>query len=845
MGILLFVVMLAIPRYLVIDVKRIGTEYIEKQGAKVIQRIDSITYLVEGELEKMDYSPYEIVLYETVEKKVKTPYTSGMYYIPDLPEVSDYFNMINVDSIFATLNRLEAFKTRYAYTDSCRKAEEYLTEKIQNYSDLGYMWPFEHNRYWMHNVVGVRNGVVSDFILITSHLDSYSDDRWNNAPGADDNGSGTAAVVECARVLKDLPSPFLSFQFVPFSAEELGLIGSYRYAQYIADNNLPLRGVLNFDMVGFNPQDGYDFDVNLDTLSLFGQVVMHVIKNYVQGNNRYSYTPSYGSDHYPFAEMGYPWTFLIESNYHSNPNYHRTTDLVSTLDTLQMLNATKLAVATALYYALLPLPPESLSVVNFGDGDRVVLRWPRVSADGVNYTIYKGTSPSNFVFVTEVSDTFVILEGQQTGTTYYYYVRSKYGGREGFGTPIKELRVDYLPQAPVLTRLQPKRDGIGLFWKKNTEEDVAGYNIYRSAGENFVKINDSLIADTSYDDISANLPIWYSYYITAVDSLGNESDPSNVLSARPVTLSEGILVIDDFRDGSGSSPIAPNGEMQRSFIDSILGSVGVDTFEVMDVAQVSSVSLSDIGIYSLVWVMSDDATELLGNRYRDALIEYLSSGGKVLIEGYKNSQNLGIVGSYPQSVDSSNLFGLRLDSVKLNTFTDFQGAYNSIIGLELHPEPSKLLPSWNGRLQNVEAYISSSVEPLLYFDSYSDNPDFEGELCAFKMGDSLVYIGFPLYYIRAQDVTDLFAHLADIGFVNVRERLSVNKVSAYYSGGYLFLDRVFDGAYGCIYNISGQKVRGIRFEGSRFYVGTLRRGVYFYEIQKGKNVYKGKFIVLR
>ena len=844
MGILFFMLMLGIPRYLVLDVKEIGTEYLEKQGIKIIQQVDSITYLVEGELEKVDYSPYEIVLYQPVEKVVKARYKSGNYYIPDLPEVTSYFSLINADSIFEVLHRLENFKTRFAYTDSCRRAEEYLAEKIQNYVDLGYMWPFNHNSVWMNNVVGVRNGVLSDFVLITSHLDSYSNDPWNNAPGADDNASGTAVVLETARIMRNISSPFLTLQFVPFSAEELGLIGSYRYAEYIVSNNLPLHGILNFDMVGFNPPDGYDFDVNLDTLSLFGQVVRYVIENYVQGNNRYTYNPFGGSDHYPFAVRGYPWVFLIESNYQLNPNYHRTTDLVATLDTLQMLNATKIALATALYYALLPLPPESLFVSNYGDGERVVLRWPRVAVNGVSYTVYRGASPADLAFVTETSDSFVIIDGHQAGIDYYYCVRSKYNGREGFGTPVKSIVINSIPQSPILTKIQPVRNGIQLFWSKNTEEDLLGYNVYRSSGENFVKLNDTPVADTSFLDASAISPIWYYYYVTAVDQDGYESDSSNVISARPVTLSEGVLVIDDFRDGSGN-PIAPNAEMQRSFVDTILSFVGVDTFDIIDVSQVSTVSLSDLGIYSLVWVMSDDVSEYLGSRYKNALSEYLSLGGKVLIEGYKNSQNLGIVSAYPQAVNPSNLLGLPLDSVKLNSSLDFQGAYNSLHGLELRPEASKLLPSWNGKLQNIEAYVSNSVEPLLYFDSYRDNLGFEGEICAFKLGDSLVYLGFPLYYMRTQDVANLFAYLANTGFIGVKEHFAATSTRAFYDGGYLVFDKSFSEAYGRVYNVSGRQIASVKFVGNKFYAGELRRGVYFYEIEGNNIVYRGKFIVLK
>lgn len=838
----LIILVLSIPRYLVIDSKGIGTEFLEKQGAKVIQQVDSVTYLVEGNLEQMDYTPYEIALYEPALKTAKVLFNKGKYYIPELPEISYYFSLINQDSVYATLYRLQDFRTRYAYSDSCRRSEQYLVGKLQDYCDLGYLWPFQHNTYTMNNAVGQINGAKSDFILITSHLDSYSPDPWNNAPGADDNGSGTAAVIECARILQNIPNPMLSIQFVPFSAEELGLIGSYRYAEYVASNNLPLLGVLNFDMVGYNPQDGLDFDVNLDTLSLFGQVVRFIIENYVQGNNRYSYSPFSGSDHYPFAMRGYPWVFLIEANYQYNPNYHRVTDLVSTLDPVQMMNSVKLAVATASYFAHLPLPPESLIVANYGDGSEVFLTWPAVSYPGtVSFEIYRGISPTSLEYVHETSDTFAIVGGHVEGSTYYYTVRTKYSGRTGFGSPVKSIRVDVLPEPPNAISLSPLSNSISLYWRPNSELDLAGYYVYRSTGSSFVRLNSVPISDTFYVDASASQPIWYNYYVTAVDLADNESAPSDTVCGRPVTLSEGILVIDEFRDGTGT-PFSPNAEMQRAFVDSVLSAAGIDSFNVLDISQVSSVSLSDIGVYSLIWVMSDDASELLGSRYRSSLLDYMHFGGKILFEGFKNALNLGVVSSYP-AVIVSNPFNLPMDSVFLNTQIDFRGA-TSNLGFEMEPDASKLLPSWNGKLSNVEAYHIFGGQPLFYFDSQSDNSTFEGRVCGFSSGDSVIFLGFPLYYMRTQDVISFMNWLCETGFIGIKEKPSRKSLDLITEGNYIELLGV-ERAQVIIYSISGRAVKRGEYISGRFSIQDLKPGIYIYEIKAGNSIYKGRIIKVR
>lgn len=846
MYILALLLLIAVPRYIVIDSRGIGTEFLENQGAKVISRLDSLTYLVEGYLDKMDHTPYEIALYQEPGKVSPGVYKKGKYFIPPLDnEISYYFALVNVDSIFQVIQTLQDFSTRYAYTPSCRSAENYLRNRLAYYTDNCVLWPLSWNSTYMYNVVGERFGAKQDFLIISSHLDSYSNDPWNFAPGADDNASGCAVVVECARVLTQVQNPFVSFKFIPFTAEEIGLIGSSSYANYVASENLPLLGIVNSDMVGFNPPDGYDFDINLDTLSILGQVTKFVVQNYILGNNRWSYTPFSGSDHYPFAQRGYPWVFLIESNYQLNPNYHRTSDLISTLDPVQMVNATKLVLGVALYFALLPLPPESLVAVSYGDGNRVFLSWPRVGYAGETYVVYRGLNVDNLTPVSEVSDTFYMVDGQTEGYVYYYMVRSKANNRLGFGTPIKGVYVNSVPLSPHMAKIEPLFESLKVYWHPNSELDISGYNIYCSVdGSNFVKVNTNLVTDTFYVDASASGPIWYYYYVTAVDVDGFESAPSETLRARPVTLSEGVLVLDEFRNGPGTSPISPDQTMQEAFVDTVLRGAGFGNYTVLDVSNYSSLTLSDLGIYGVIWVMSDDNTERLGARYKDALQRYITLGGKVIIEGYQNLLNLGLVNGYPSAVNPNNAYGMSIDSVYLNTSIDFVRGYSDVYGLEIRPEPTKVLSSWGGRLQNIEAYKVNSGDVILLFDSYSDSAVFEGRACGVIFGGSVVLLGFPLYYMRTQDVVGLMNFIKSRG-IGVRDVVKGDKRSYYLiNSRYLSINGVASGMYE-IYDIGGRLTKSGEFRNGRIDLGNLPRGIYYVQVKTSDTLRDMKVMKVR
>src|SRR5437764_5782315 len=97
-------------------------------------------------------------------------------------------------------------------------------------------------------------------VLVTGHYDSRNSDTLDgngDAPGANDDGSGTAVSVECARVLSKLKFPG-TIVFLTVAGEEQGLYGSKHFAEYAKAQGWQIEAVLNNDIVGGDETPGQD-----------------------------------------------------------------------------------------------------------------------------------------------------------------------------------------------------------------------------------------------------------------------------------------------------------------------------------------------------------------------------------------------------------------------------------------------------------------------------------------------------------------------------------------------------------------------------------------------------------
>lgn len=192
----------------------------------------------------------------------------------------------------------------------------------------------------LHNVVGVMRGsepaLRDTYVLLTAHYDHLGirgtgegDHIYN---GANDDGSGTASVIEVANALAALPTrPKRSIVFMTFFGEELGLMGSRYYgshpifpvAKTVADLNLEQLGRTDVDggsSVGLVNVTGFDYSTLTDAVVKAGsETGLQVVKN-AELNERYFAR----SDNQPLADAGVPAHTLSVG--YTFPDYHRASD---------------------------------------------------------------------------------------------------------------------------------------------------------------------------------------------------------------------------------------------------------------------------------------------------------------------------------------------------------------------------------------------------------------------------------------------------------------------------------------------------------------------------------------
>jgi hypothetical protein len=187
-------------------------------------------------------------------------------------------------------------------------------------------------------------------ILITAHYDHLGKDLVNGDfyPGANDNASGTAVLLETARVLSsNCYIPSINIVFIAFSGEEEGLLGS---AYYIENPMFPLDktlAVLNMDMAGTGTGDIYagtkfpDLIKMIENSADILKMKVPISKNLVYG----------GSDQLLFARKNIPAVFFIRSNPTGLGDYHTPLDTVDTVDPENLAQQARLILMVVSGYA--------------------------------------------------------------------------------------------------------------------------------------------------------------------------------------------------------------------------------------------------------------------------------------------------------------------------------------------------------------------------------------------------------------------------------------------------------------------------------------------------------------
>lgn len=237
----------------------------------------------------------------------------------------------------------------------------------------------------MQNIIGRKPGVKNEAItyIIDGHFDGVP-----GSPGADDNGSAVAGVLEALRILSQYQFEH-SIRFIGFDAEELGLVGSLRYVQNGIKPFEDIQGVLNFEMIGYYDDEpdtqflptGFDIlfpraaqeisdDQNRGNfLTVVGNVASNpLIGAFVSASETYVpelrlisvAVPGNGSiapdlrrsDHSRFWDADYQALMLTDAAEYRNFNYHTPNDVIATLDFEFMAQVVQATLATAAELAI-------------------------------------------------------------------------------------------------------------------------------------------------------------------------------------------------------------------------------------------------------------------------------------------------------------------------------------------------------------------------------------------------------------------------------------------------------------------------------------------------------------
>jgi Peptidase family M28 len=265
------------------------------------------------------------------------------------------------------INDLASFHTRHSKSKYIDDVANWLKEELEKISQAEINFhSYKEGRYKLKNVICQKTGSLSDkVILVCAHYDSRMEDledENSRAPGADDNASGVAVILEMARLISNLKLE-KTIQLVFFSGEEQGLWGSKHYARQLKDDNADLHRIINLDMVGFPPANrkhtvtierdmGNAVRTNDQDSQTFADMMEQIALVYTHLDVMLG--PIYDSDYMPFEALGYVTVGgydggAIDQNLH----YHSTIDEVSFVDMDYVASVTKMVLATVLKEAVL------------------------------------------------------------------------------------------------------------------------------------------------------------------------------------------------------------------------------------------------------------------------------------------------------------------------------------------------------------------------------------------------------------------------------------------------------------------------------------------------------------
>lgn len=687
-------------------------------------------------------------------------------------DLDQVLESVNADSIASYIQTLEDYGSRFALLDNRREISDWIASQFTRFGYTNVaIDSFYVNNYntWQYNVVCIEEGSVfpDQYVVIGGHHDSIItpniNEAYTYAPGADDNASGTAAVLETARVLKENNIQLNnSLRFVTFAMEEFGLFGGYHDAEYLADNNVNVVAMLNSDMISNSPSDDYIFTLRnypgaegLTNLALANSSELDMTTFALD-------TSITGSDSWAYHSNGFKAIFFAE--YEFSPYYHSDQDISENTNPDYAAQFIKLVASTAISVGNLMPSPENFTLEDTGSGTSVNASWDEVNIWGVEYKLdIKNLITDELNSIFTVSNSYTI-EDLEDNTPYEITLFTHWSDSISFGET-RFITPQSRPRIVENFSHQPGLSEISFTWQANSELDLAGYKIYRKAeNESDYSLLASISNDlTSYIDNDVQDHSWYNYVVTAYDFDDNESDYSESIVSRPLSFNAGIGIL-DFTTFSESNLLFPAQTAIESFYEQSLNDFSYDLILASDLEEIK---IETIGIYSTLIIFKNSFSTTTNSQLVPILNNYSQLGGNLLISAADPLRFLGLNNeTYPATFTPNDLanqiFGInQVDNNSSARFARGQSIYWDIPDLEI--DPDKIYPTFDGRVFSLEALVTSdddSVQNLLTYQSdltTSPQNDFDDYIVALSKeleNSQVILTSIPLYFIKNHQAKD-------------------------------------------------------------------------------------------
>ena len=337
-------------------------------------------------------------------------------YAPIAAAVRQIVSDASVDAIYGYEKALFDFDSKYVTQPGNKRAASFLYDAYKSFGYTPEYQPFEYRLRTGQtgqtaNVIATLRGTVNPELVyvVSSHFDSVV-----VGPGADDDSSGTAALLETARLLAGHPQP-ATIVFASFTGEEAGLLGSREFVRRAVADKWHVVGALNNDMIGWANDERLDNTIRYSNAGI--RDVQHAAA--MQFSNLITYDALYykNTDAAAYYEaygdiVGGIGSYPVLGN----PHYHQPHDL---LETINHQLVTEVARTTAATLMLLASSPSRLTGLHVerGSGGSATVTWTPSPERGVTgYIVAYGPSSNPLAEQVRVMTPAATIAGLAAGT---------------------------------------------------------------------------------------------------------------------------------------------------------------------------------------------------------------------------------------------------------------------------------------------------------------------------------------------------------------------------------------------------------------------------------------------